>query len=91
MHVSITDDLKKRFHAACVLRGLKMSQVVTELLEQWLKSTEDSRSTQAWEYEYIDCLIDMNNAIADHTAIKFSIGFYDAVGALHDWQKTKSS
>ncbi len=47
MHVSITDDLKKRFHAACVLRGLKMSQVVTELLEQWLKSTEDSRSTQA--------------------------------------------
>ena len=51
MHVSIADDLKKRFHATCALRGLKMSQVITELLEQWLKSTEDSRSTQAREYE----------------------------------------
>lgn len=30
MHISIVDDLKKRFHAACALRGLKMSQVVAE-------------------------------------------------------------
>ncbi|MBD2518440.1 hypothetical protein H6G93_26410 [Nostoc sp. FACHB-973] len=36
MHISIADDLKKRFHAACALRGLKMSQVVSELIEQWL-------------------------------------------------------
>jgi hypothetical protein len=29
MHISITDDLKKQFHATCVMRGKKMSQVVT--------------------------------------------------------------
>ncbi|WP_251958695.1 hypothetical protein [Nostoc commune] len=38
MHISITDDLKKPFHAACALRGLKMSQVVMELIKQWLAS-----------------------------------------------------
>ncbi|MDF5724367.1 MAG: hypothetical protein PUP91_28680 [Rhizonema sp. PD37] len=37
MHVSITDDLKKRFHVTCAIRGEKMSQVVTELIEQWLQ------------------------------------------------------
>ncbi len=31
MHISIAFDLKKRFHAACAIRGLKMSQVVVEL------------------------------------------------------------
>ncbi|MDF5731253.1 MAG: plasmid partition protein ParG [Rhizonema sp. PD38] len=51
MHVSIADDLKKRFHAACALRGLKMSQVITELVEQWLKNTEDSPSSKQTEYE----------------------------------------
>ena len=40
MHISITDDIKKRFHVACAIRGLKMSQVVTELVEQWLKANE---------------------------------------------------
>ncbi|MBW4599849.1 MAG: hypothetical protein KME29_09590 [Calothrix sp. FI2-JRJ7] len=40
MHISISGNLKKRFHAACALRGLKMSQVVTGLLEQWLKTNE---------------------------------------------------
>ena len=40
MHISIADDLKKRFHAACALRGLKMSQVVAELIEQWLKANK---------------------------------------------------
>ncbi|MDJ0801142.1 MAG: plasmid partition protein ParG [Calothrix sp. MO_167.B12] len=40
MHISIAYDLKKRFHAACALRGRKMSQVVTELIEQWLKTNE---------------------------------------------------
>ncbi|MEH1891925.1 MAG: hypothetical protein V7K92_21555 [Nostoc sp.] len=40
MHISITDDLKKCFHAACILRGLKMSQVVVEMIELWLKTNE---------------------------------------------------
>ncbi len=42
MHISIADDIKKRFHAACAIRGLKMSQVITELVEQWLKANEVS-------------------------------------------------
>jgi hypothetical protein len=36
MHISITVDLKKRFHATCVMRG----KVVIELIEQWLESNE---------------------------------------------------
>ena len=40
MHISIADDIKKRFHAACAIRGLKMSQVVTELVEEWLKAND---------------------------------------------------
>lgn len=40
MHINVTDDLKKRFHATCVMRGKKMSQVVIELIEQWLESNE---------------------------------------------------
>ncbi|AFZ15574.1 hypothetical protein Cri9333_4805 (plasmid) [Crinalium epipsammum PCC 9333] len=40
MHISIADDLKKRFYVACALRGLKMSQVVAELIEQWLKAND---------------------------------------------------
>ncbi len=44
MHISIADDTKKRFHAACAIRGLKMSQVITELVEQWLKANEGSLS-----------------------------------------------
>ncbi len=46
MHISIADELKKRFHAACALRGLKMSQVVAELIEQWLAANDASRSTK---------------------------------------------
>ncbi|KAB8334922.1 hypothetical protein SD80_000620 [Scytonema tolypothrichoides VB-61278] len=42
MHISITDDIKKGFHAACAIRGLKMSRVITELVEQWLKTNEVS-------------------------------------------------
>ncbi|KAF3890168.1 MULTISPECIES: plasmid partition protein ParG [Nostocales] len=38
MHISIPDNIKKQFHAACAIRGLKMSQVVVELIEQWLKT-----------------------------------------------------
>ncbi len=44
MHISIADDTKKRFHAACAIRGLKMSQVVVELIEQWLKASDASTS-----------------------------------------------
>jgi hypothetical protein len=40
MHISIADDIKKRFHAAYAIRGLKISQVITELVEQWLKANE---------------------------------------------------
>lgn len=40
MHISIADDIKKRFHAACAIRGLKMSQVITQLVEQWLVANE---------------------------------------------------
>jgi antitoxin component of RelBE/YafQ-DinJ toxin-antitoxin module len=44
MHISIPDDIKKRFYAACVLRGLKMSQVITEMVQQWLAAHEVSAS-----------------------------------------------
>jgi hypothetical protein len=40
MHICIEEDLKKRFHATCVIRGKKMSQVVIELIEQWLETNE---------------------------------------------------
>jgi len=40
MQISITDDLKKRFHAACALRGLKMSHVVVQMIELWMKTNE---------------------------------------------------
>ncbi len=46
MHISIAEDIKKRFHAACAIRGLKMSQVVTEMIEQWLKVNEISPSSE---------------------------------------------
>ncbi|KAB8329968.1 hypothetical protein SD80_032630 [Scytonema tolypothrichoides VB-61278] len=46
MHISIADNTKKRFHAACAIRGLKMSQVITELIEQWLKNTKNSLSSK---------------------------------------------
>ena len=42
MHTSIADDIKKRFHAACAIRGLIRSHVITELIEQWLKANEVS-------------------------------------------------
>ena len=51
MHISIADDTKKRFHADCDIRGLKMSQVVVELIEQWLKNTENSLFSRSKEYE----------------------------------------
>ena len=44
MHISIANDIKRRFHAACAIRGLKMSQVVVELIEQWLRTNDVSAS-----------------------------------------------
>ena len=40
MHINISDDLKKQFHATCVMQGKKMNQVVIELIQQWLKTNE---------------------------------------------------
>ncbi len=40
MHISIEDDLKKQFHAACAIQGLKMSQFVADLIQQWLQANE---------------------------------------------------
>ncbi len=52
MHISIADDIKKRFHAACAIRGLKMSQVVVELIEQWLKANEALSSAESKSQSY---------------------------------------
>lgn len=49
MHISIADDLKKRFHSVCALRGLKMSQVVAELIEQWLRANDSSTTSVAFD------------------------------------------
>ena len=32
-------------------------------------------------YQHVDCVIGMNQAVGDRTAIKFAVGFYDALGA----------
>ncbi len=32
-------------------------------------------------YRHVDCVIGMNRAVGDHAAIKFAVGFYDALGA----------
>jgi hypothetical protein len=46
MHICLEIELKKRFHSTCVLRGRKMSDVVTELIEQWLQTNETSPRTE---------------------------------------------
>lgn len=40
MHINISDDLKKQFHATCVMQGKKMNVVVIELIQQWLKTNQ---------------------------------------------------
>ncbi|MCC5664141.1 hypothetical protein LC653_09460 [Nostoc sp. CHAB 5784] len=42
MQISIAGDRKKQFHAAGALRGLKTSQVVVEVIKQWLLSEAQS-------------------------------------------------
>lgn len=36
MHVVIPAELKKEFKSSCVLEGVNMSQVVCELIQEWL-------------------------------------------------------
>ncbi|WP_272819263.1 plasmid partition protein ParG [Scytonema hofmannii] len=44
IHINISDDLKKQFHATCVMQGKKMNQVVVELIHQWLRTNEISQT-----------------------------------------------
>lgn len=37
MHVVIPLDLKREFKSACVLEGVNMSQIVCELVQDWLE------------------------------------------------------
>ena len=43
MHICLQSDLKKRFHVSCLMQGKKMTQVVIELIEQWLETNEVAR------------------------------------------------
>lgn len=38
VYICLEEDLKKRFHATCVIRGKKMSQAVIDLIEKWLET-----------------------------------------------------
>ncbi|MDF5728344.1 MAG: AAA-like domain-containing protein [Rhizonema sp. PD38] len=38
-------------------------------------------------YQHIDCVIGMNQAIGDRTAIEFAVGFYDALGADRSYEE----
>ena len=37
MHVVLPLDLKRKFKAACVMNGVNMSQVVSQLIQDWMK------------------------------------------------------
>lgn len=37
-------------------------------------------------YQHIDCVVGMNQAIGDRAAIKFAVGFYDALGADRSYE-----
>jgi CHAT domain len=69
-----------------------LQQVSTEALARLFKSFQASvecvllnacySETQANSiHQYIDCVMGMNRAIGDNAAIKFAVGFYDALGA----------
>ncbi|MFB2970803.1 hypothetical protein ACE1CD_17675 [Aerosakkonema sp. BLCC-F183] len=40
MHVVIPADLKKEFKSVCVLKEVNMSQVVCELIQDWLEKNK---------------------------------------------------
>ncbi|MEG4807407.1 GIY-YIG nuclease family protein [Microcoleus sp. F8-D3] len=42
MHVVIPLDLKREFKSACVLEGVNMSQIVCELVQDWLEKRKTS-------------------------------------------------
>ena len=44
MHINIGDNLKKQFHATCVMQGKKMNMVVIELIQQWLETNQISQA-----------------------------------------------
>ncbi|MEH1840678.1 MAG: hypothetical protein V7L20_18440 [Nostoc sp.] len=67
MHISITDDLKKQFHAACTLHGQKMSQVVVETIEQWLKANAIQPSNELHEKNC--CELEFGDSISDMTVV----------------------
>lgn len=37
-------------------------------------------------YQHVDCVIGMNQAVGDRAAIKFAVGFYDALGAGRSYE-----
>ncbi|MDJ0736625.1 MAG: plasmid partition protein ParG [Nostocaceae cyanobacterium] len=40
IHINLSDELKKRFHATCIMQGKKMNHVVIELIQQWLENND---------------------------------------------------
>jgi hypothetical protein len=58
------------------LFGLFKDKVECVLLNACYSETQSNAI-----YQHIDCVIGMERAIPDNTAIKFSVGFYDAIGA----------
>ncbi|MFN6565786.1 hypothetical protein [Dendronalium sp. ChiSLP03b] len=67
MHISIPDDVKKQFHAACALRGLKMSQVVVDMIEQWLKANAVQPSNELHEKNC--CKLEFGDSVPDMTVV----------------------
>lgn len=69
----------------------QMQLVSTESLARLFKSFQDiecvllnacySETQAAAIHQHIDCVIGMNQPIGDKAAIKFAVGFYDALGA----------
>ncbi|HEY9300750.1 MAG TPA: hypothetical protein VIQ31_31180 [Phormidium sp.] len=49
MHVVIPSDLKREFKSTCVLEEVNMSQVVCELIQEWLKKREVAQRRTANE------------------------------------------
>lgn len=73
---------------------LVSSQALASLFEQCQKNVEcvllnacHSDSQADVIYKSIDCVIAMQKAIGDRAAIKFSLGFYDALGAGEPYEQ----
>jgi predicted glycosyl hydrolase (DUF1957 family) len=48
IHIVIPSDLKKEFKSACVFEGVNMSEVVCELIQEWLndRNAQTQKSAQ---------------------------------------------